>query len=128
RDEPYKHPDNPLLRIDDDTLTLGGCQGVLHGGMQLDMIVHESGLYRMWYRAIGLRESFGTARDDDASERGKGAYMAYAESDDGIHFHPVSVGQVEINGSCDNNLIEPDTAGEPHVRQCGYFHDPLDSE
>jgi hypothetical protein len=135
RDEPYKHPDNPLLRVDDTRMSVGGRArgGRLHGGLQLNMVVREGGVFRMWYKAIGVREATGGAQkpvkgghaSSTEEERGKNAYLAYAESEDGIEFKPVRVGQVQLDGSRNNNLLLPDAGGEPRVRQCGLFHDPL---
>jgi len=60
-------------------------------------VLHDQGKYRMWYYALSLR-----AEPDDF----KMGPICYAESDDGLHWTKPNLGQVEINGSSDNNAID----------------------
>ncbi len=131
REQAYKHPD-PIMRLDDVALTLGGRVG----SFGYHFVVREGGTFRMWYQVRGVREAIGipepicenAVASSKSENYDKGSFMAYAESDDGIHFHPVRVGAVELDGSRDNNLVRFDLGGEGQVRQCGFLHDPLDQE
>lgn len=61
------------------------------GGMS--SLLHEEGKFRLWYGVShGIRN-------------GEEYAVAYAESDDGIHWTKPSLGLVEYNGSTDNNLV-----------------------
>jgi len=132
RDEAYKHPE-PLVRLEDAALTVGGRARSLG----YKFVVRDGGVFRAWYQVRGVREALegqpqaaqGEPNTDRKSERfGKDSLMAYAESDDGIHFRPVRVGAVEVDGSKDNNLVAFDSGPEPRTRQCGFLYDPLDRE
>lgn len=59
-------------------------------------VLHDQGKYRMWYYAVSLR-----AKPYDLKQ----GPVCYAESDDGIHWIKPKLGQVEINGSTENNAI-----------------------
>ncbi|MCA9427768.1 MAG: hypothetical protein KC994_22000, partial [Candidatus Omnitrophica bacterium] len=59
-------------------------------------VLYDQGKYRMWYYAVSLR-----AEPDDLKQ----GPVCYAESLDGIEWVKPSLGQVEINGSTDNNAI-----------------------
>ena len=52
-------------------------------------VMLDGGRYRMWYRAGA-----------DAVQR-----VAYAESEDGIHWERVTTGLVEFEGSTENNIL-----------------------
>ncbi|MCB9783043.1 MAG: hypothetical protein H6751_08785 [Candidatus Omnitrophica bacterium] len=68
-------------------------------------VLYDRGKYRMWYYAVSLR-----AEPDDLKQ----GPVCYAESFDGLEWVKPSLGQVEINGSTDNNAIAlPD-----EVTQC----------
>ena len=97
-----KHPDNPIMEL--------GPEGAFdedrvfnHGTVILD-----DGTYRMWYG--GIREP---RPGDEYRPWWDWIECGYAESDDGIQWRRVKVGQVEHNGSRQNNII-------PHFR-----HAPL---
>ncbi len=60
-------------------------------------VLHDQGKYRMWYYAVSLR-----AKPYDLKQ----GPVCYAESRDGIHWTKPDLGQVEINGSTDNNAIK----------------------
>ncbi|MCK5844028.1 MAG: hypothetical protein KAG97_04920 [Victivallales bacterium] len=121
REEAYKRPD-PLIRIEDKKLTLGATS------LGFVFVVREGGTYRMWYEVRGVRETQNHGERIYPGDYGKAAYKAYAESDDGIHFKPVNLGQVEINGSKRNNVIKFPDGGAGAIRTCGLMHDPLDCE
>jgi hypothetical protein len=121
REEAYKHPDNPVISIDDKTLTYGA------SSLGFAFVVRESGTYRMWYEVRGVRERV-QGRHGSNEDYCKSSYKAYAESDDGIHFKPVNLGQYTLNGSKRNGIISFPDGGDVATRQCGLFHDPLDSE
>jgi len=131
REEAFKYESNPIATVEDKALTLGG----LAKSFGFFTVMHDGGVYRAWYEARGVRESLGAAhkpgQEAAASaneEFCKSSHIAYAESADGIHFRPVRVGQVEINGSKDNNLIHFPGPDEGRHRVFSIFHDPLDSE
>ncbi len=123
REEAYKHPGNPLISLDDRALTHGA------GSLGFVFVVREGGVYRMWYEVRGVREAaLPPGTKTAAGDYGKACYKAYAESEDGIHFTPVVLGQVELHGSKQNNLLHFPAGGESQVRTCGFMHDPLDAE
>lgn len=57
-------------------------------------------LYQMWYLAIGNGKSLDGKPDNGAT------LVAYATSKDGIHWEKPKLGQVEYDGSKDNNLLK----------------------
>ena len=114
REEAFKHPGNPLMRLEDKALTLGGrAQSLV-----IHLVAREGSTFRMWYQVRGAKRE----------KVGKDAVIAYAESEDGIRFKPVRLGQVKFAGSTRNNLVDFSVPGQPRVRQCGFLHDPLDRE
>ncbi len=115
REEAFKYGDAPLFKLGDKPLTLGG-RGY---GLTINLIVKEAGTYRLWYQIRGAHHAGHYLTD---------TVCAYAESDDGVHFKPVRLGQVEFDGSRSNNLVDLSVAGQPNVRHGGFLHDPLDSE
>lgn len=60
-------------------------------------VLHDQGRFRMWYYAVSLEMG--------AEENLKQGPVCYAESDDGITWSKPKLGQVEINGSKENNAI-----------------------
>ena len=62
-------------------------------------VLHDQGKFRMWYYAKDQEIPYGHAGYD------KQSHVAYAESDDGIDWTRPSLGQVEFQGSRNNNLI-----------------------
>ena len=89
-----KHPANPLMErgpkgsFDQDRV-------FNHGTVLLD-----GGTYRMWYGGIRNPDP-----DGPAVPWWDWIRCGYAESEDGIHWKRVNVGQVEDNGSTDNNIV-----------------------
>lgn len=70
-------------------------------GVSYMVTFRDAGKFRAWYRV-------------DAAPFGRGkrrAMTAYAESDDGIHWHKPKLGIVEFEGSKDNNLVWDGAAG-----------------
>jgi hypothetical protein len=60
-------------------------------------VLHDKGKFRMWYYAVSLEMG--------AEENLKQGPVCYAESDDGIKWTKPKLGQVELNGSKENNAI-----------------------
>ncbi|PYV15884.1 MAG: hypothetical protein DMG07_08855 [Acidobacteria bacterium] len=92
---PEKHPANPVLRRGDAgkpdaTWATWGT------------VLRIAGKFRMWYSAVGTR----------AELEKNMVRLAYAESDDGVHWTKPSLGQVEYGGSKQNNLIDLETTVE----------------
>ncbi|MFO7976169.1 MAG: hypothetical protein R6V12_16215 [Candidatus Hydrogenedentota bacterium] len=75
----------------------------------------ENGKIRLWYHLLTLREeTLGTG------PRAKGEYVAYAESEDGIHFTKPELGLHEFGGTTANNIVIPNCRGvaawvDPHA-------------
>ncbi|MCH9654171.1 MAG: hypothetical protein K0U86_05655 [Planctomycetes bacterium] len=90
---PQKHPNNPLIPIGKK----GSCD---EGGVQFygSMIEHE-GKFKLWYVAL----------DDTVFKRAyAGLRVAYAESNDGIHWTKPNLGLVNYRGNTNNNLVAVD--------------------
>ena len=62
-------------------------------------VFRDGDLYRMYYRAQNTLEGAG------GEGRGEQVFDCYAESPDGIHWTRPSLGQVEFQGSKDNNIL-----------------------
>ena len=106
-----KHPQNPLMEtggpgsFDEDRV-------FNHGSVILD-----EGKYRMWYG--GIREP---RKGEPRPPWWDWIHYGYAESDDGIQWERVRVGQVEWKGSKENNIL----AGLRHSARI--FKDEGDSD
>ena len=90
---PKKHPGNPLIPIGEP----GSCD---EGGVQFygSMIEHD-GKLKLWYVAL----------DKTVFKRAyEGLRVAYAESEDGIHWTKPNLGLVEYRGNTNNNLVAVD--------------------
>lgn len=59
-------------------------------------VLRDEGEYRMWYYGIGLGDKPGPLREGP---------ICYARSDDGITWEKPVLGQLEVNGSRDNNAV-----------------------
>ncbi|REJ86034.1 MAG: hypothetical protein DWQ34_17960 [Planctomycetota bacterium] len=70
--------------------------------------LHDGKSFRMWYRTAG--------------EKGP---LAYAESEDGVHWVKPRLGLVEINGSKENNIVDVEL-GLAYAFSC--FIDPHESD
>ena len=79
---PTKHPANPVVRAEHAWESKGLA---IYGTVMLD---DETGLFRMWYRAI-----------DDT------CYACYAESDDGVNWRKPVLNAMPHKGSTENNIV-----------------------
>lgn len=110
-----KHPQNPVLRAGpegapDDR----GC--IIYGS-----VLQVEGKLRMWYLAWPTDEGAGP----------KGEYwrpMAYAESEDGVHWTKPDLSLVEWHGSKENNLCLIDPPDWPVQDFLSVMHDPEDPD
>ena len=75
-------------------------------------VIRENGKFRMWYVAAGEE------RTERAGPRSAPWQVAYAESDDGVHWNKPDLGLVEYRGSRHNNLVrlEPQSLGILNVK------------
>lgn len=115
---PARHPGNPLVRngppgsIDSAGLAFYGS------------IIKVGAKYRMWYRAQSDRV---TAAGNVVS----GARLAYAESDDGIHWLKPELGLTEFSGNTRNNLLRmPESLdyAKTEPLSCFVLHEPDDPD
>ena len=123
-----KHPANPLLKQDRPW------EGH-YVGLQKLIYDPDRGIYRIWYRTTGAFESqkggpdrlrpyrWDWSLEDGQAVRskaeevygykqyadGKDWLLCYATSSDGIHWEKPNLGQVEFEGSRDNNILPPGT-------------------
>ncbi len=119
REEAFKYAGNPLMRLEDKTLTLGGKTR----SIVIELITRQDGRYRIWYQMRGAKPGL-----KPGPEYNKEAFIGYAESDDGIHFKPLHLKQIEFNGSRNNNIVPFPAPGGQNVRISGLLHDPLDAD
>lgn len=118
REEAFKHPE-PLISFDDRKLTFG----VEASDVQFRLIDKVDGVFRLWYVVWGVEnkgEKFGPG--------GKGHFVGYAESKDGLMFKPVNVNHVEFQGSKKNNIVNFSVPSDPDATIGGLMIDPLDDE
>ncbi|MEQ9406173.1 MAG: hypothetical protein RIK87_00545 [Fuerstiella sp.] len=113
---PERHPANPVVTRGPG----GACDSwavQFYGSVIRDA---ASGKFRMWYVAVSKTE-----RLDSSLPRSVPWRVAYAESDDGIHWVKPDLGLVESGGSTSNNLVKLD----PHlgVLNLKVLYDPDDS-
>ena len=69
------------------------------GSLFYGTVLLDEGKFRMWYFAKYDEIEYGKPGYDEQS------HVAYAESDDGVHWTRPSLNQVEIEGSRDNNAL-----------------------
>lgn len=83
-------------------------------------VIRDNNKFRMWYVSVG------DDRLDPKTPRSSPWRIAYAESEDGIHWDKPNLGLVEANGNRDNNLVlmEP-RLGVVNVK---VLHDPDDPD
>ena len=81
---PRKYPDNPIIVADKAWEKGFGIDG--------GTVMHDEGVWKMWYRPVA-----------DASNAA--VPMAYALSEDGIHWRKPVQRKIEFEGSRENNLI-----------------------
>lgn len=104
-----KYPGNPVLRRGENG-TPDAFAPLFYGS-----VIHIDGKFRMWYNAI---PKYPHPR-----------FLAYAESDDGVHWVKPNLGLVEFNGSRDNNLCLLEPRDSPFAHTDDYIcvmHDPED--
>jgi hypothetical protein len=112
---PTRHPANPVVsRGPAGSIDSWAVQ--FYGSVIRD---RDSGKFRMWYVAVSKAE-----REDPASPRSVPWRVAYAESDDGVHWTKPNLGLVESGGNTNNNLVKLD----PHigVLNLKVLHEPDD--
>jgi len=120
REEAFKLTrDKPLFGLEDIEFTAG--EKALW--LQHNLVIREGNKFRMWYLVYGLN-----VPDLAGENLGKNPITAYAESDDGIHFHPVVLDQYKFKGSTKNSFLSFPQGDESQVRVFNIFHDPLDKE
>ena len=91
---PAKHPANPLIVPEYPWEEGGIC---LYGS-----VLDDGGIFRMWYQVYGRGGAAGKGRETDPAFTGA---VAYAESDDGVHWNRPALGQYEdFGGSLGNNF------------------------
>jgi hypothetical protein len=122
REEAFKPHAEPIIGPLDSALSLGQELQGTGGGCAPVMVIRDGKKYRMWYQVRGV------ANHENVADRTKRAPIAYAESDDGVHFEPVEIGRVEFNGSRQNNLVHFEMPPNVPIRLSGFLHDPQDKE
>lgn len=91
--KPQKYADNPVV-------ARGPRSEPDHWGVQFyGSIIRVDGKFRLWYAALD------GARGEQADANPAFWRVAYAESDDGVHWVKPKLGLVEYNGGRDNNLV-----------------------
>ncbi len=95
--QPQRHPANPILRGENPWEKLAS----LYGTVLRDP---SDGVFKMWYLT-------GPYVDGRIQVRGREALgnitlLGYATSHDGVHWDKPDLGQVDVEGSSANNLIE----------------------
>lgn len=115
--KPEKHPDNPLI-------PLGKPGAPDEWSVQCyGSVIHHEGKYKLWYIALNERDL--TKMPEDVHYRG--AQLAYAESEDGIHWVRPNLGLVEFRGNKDNNLLFIDPP-QAHGLDCLVLFEPEDPD
>lgn len=95
--QPRRHPENPILGCDypwEDRVSL-------YGTVLRDP---ADGLFKMWYLTGPAREGFVRVRGRKVLANI--TLLGYAISRDGIHWEKPFLGQLDYEGSTENNLIE----------------------
>jgi hypothetical protein len=96
---PERHPENPVVSRG----PAGACDSwavQFYGSVIRDV---GGGKFRMWYVAVAKAE-----RLNPDTPRSVPWRVAYAESDDGVHWSKPNLGLVESGGSRKNNLVRLD--------------------
>ncbi len=94
---PQRHPANPVVRRGTDG-SVDSWAVQFYGSV---IRSPDNGKYRMWYVAVSQEE-----RLDPATPRSEPWRVAYAESDDGIHWTKPNLGLVAAGGDTNNNLVQ----------------------
>ena len=85
-------------------------------GVSYMTVFRDGEKFRAWYRADGADFNKGKRR----------AMTAYAESEDGVHWHKPKLGLIEFDGSKENNLIWDGPGANMSVFKDGNPHAPDD--
>ena len=111
---PERHPANPVVRR-------GGPGAVDSWAVQFyGSVIRRQGKFRMWYVAVG------DDRLDPEAPRSSPWRVAYAESDDGVHWTKPNLGLVESGGDRNNNLVRMEPRlGTVNVK---VLYDPDDAD
>lgn len=112
---PERHPSNPVVARGAD----GSCDSwavQFYGSVIRDP---ADGKFRMWYVSVSQRE-----RLRETAARSVPWRVAYAESDDGVHWRKPNLGLVELNGDTNNNLVKLDP--QLGVLNLKVLHEPDD--
>ncbi|REJ95937.1 MAG: hypothetical protein DWQ34_05025 [Planctomycetota bacterium] len=110
---PERHPENPVVQRG-EAGTADSWAVQFYGS-----VIREGERFRMWYVAVG------DDRLDPDSPRSSPWRVAYAESDDGVHWLKPNLGLVEAHGSRDNNLVRMEPRlGTVNVKVLRDPHDP----
>ena len=110
---PDRHPDNPVVQR-------GQAGEPDSWAVQFyGSVIREGEKFRMWYVAVG------DDRLDPDTPRSSPWRVAYAESDDGVHWVKPKLRLVEAHGSRDNNLVRMQPRlGTVNVKVLRDPHDP----
>jgi len=99
---PVKHEKNPIVRPD---RPWDKVRAQLHGSI---IYRPDLKLYQMWYLAWAGRDNhdFKSVRLNGKGVNANASLVGYAVSKDGVNWEKPNLGQVDFNGSTDNNLIK----------------------
>jgi len=106
--QPTCHPANPIFSSEKGLWDISKGQ---NGGAQNVMWDQEDRLFKAWY-------VFGVAQVFHSKPVKEYSHLAYATSQDGIHWDRPNLGQVEFEGSRQNNILDVPYTG------CVIFTDP----
>lgn len=95
--QPRRHPENPILKGENPWEKMAS----LYGTVLFD---EREKIFRMWYLTGPYRDGFVQVRGRKAL--GNITLLGYATSTDGIHWEKPVLGQVDVDGSKENNLID----------------------
>ncbi len=112
-----KHPRNPVISRDEGRPDEARAQ-------YLGTVLRHEGRFRMWYVAAD-RESFRAFSTQGVMT---GWRVAYAESEDGVHWRKPSLGLVEYAGNRDNNLILVDPPELSVIAGLTILYEPEDPD
>ena len=112
-----KHPGNPVITRDEGRPDEARAQ-------YLGTVLRHEGRFRMWYVAAD-RESFRAFSTQGVMT---GWRVAYAESEDGVHWRKPSLGLVEYAGNRDNNLVLVDPPELSVIAGLTILYEPEDPD
>lgn len=115
--KPEKHPGNPVVPPGPPG-SIDAVRAQFYGS-----VICEDGRFRMWYCAIADSDTVGNASTS--------ARLAYAESEDGIHWTKPELGLTDFKGSTRNNLLGFSDGldfGKIEPLSCFVLHEPDDPD